>query len=63
MIWLAPIIGTVLYLTFGINRIQRKARLLRGSQGLIDSSPAAAAVEEDALYRVLGEEACIWRRW
>ena len=56
MIWLTPIVGTVLYLTFGINRIQRKARLLRGSLGQIDSSPGHQPVEEEVLYRVLGED-------
>lgn len=33
LIWLAPIIGTVLYVLFGINRIQRKARALRSAPG------------------------------
>lgn len=57
IIWLAPIIGTLLYFTFGINRIQRKARYLRSGQTVTDSSPQQRAAEEDALYRVLGDEA------
>lgn len=31
LIWLVPIIGTVLYVLLGINRIQRKARALRSA--------------------------------
>jgi cardiolipin synthase len=57
VIWLAPILGTVLYLTFGINRIQRKARLLRGGKVLSDSSLGRRPLEDDVLYRVLGEDA------
>lgn len=32
IIWLAPFAGTILYATFGINRIQRKARALRDAR-------------------------------
>jgi cardiolipin synthase A/B len=56
IIWLTPIIGTVLYITFGVNRIQRKARYLRSGQTVVDTSPQQRAAEEDALYRVLGDE-------
>ena len=38
IIWLTPILGTVIYFTFGVNRIQRKARRLRTRLGLLDSS-------------------------
>ncbi len=31
IIWLVPVLGALLYLVFGINRIQRKARMLRSS--------------------------------
>ncbi len=31
IIWLVPVLGAILYLLFGINRIQRKARMLRSS--------------------------------
>jgi cardiolipin synthase len=57
IIWLTPIIGTALYLTFGINRIQRKARLLRGGQGQVTSTPDGRAVEEEILHRALGDDA------
>lgn len=56
IIWLAPIVGSVLYITFGVNRIQRKARYLRSGQTVTDSSPQQRTAEEDALYRVLGDE-------
>src|SRR4051794_11717298 len=32
LIWLSPILGTVLYVLLGINRISRRARLLRRRQ-------------------------------
>ncbi len=57
IIWLTPIIGTVLYITFGVNRIQRKARFLRSGQTVTDGSPGHRAAEEDALYRALGDDA------
>lgn len=57
IIWLTPIVGTVLYFTFGINRIQRKARMLRSGLTVGDSSPGRRPVDEDVLYQVLGEDA------
>src|SRR5437763_2230117 len=57
IIWLAPILGTLFYFSFGVNRIQRKARLLRAGQGKIDSASGHQGVEEDALHEVLGEDA------
>ncbi|GAB4197646.1 MAG: cardiolipin synthase [Wenzhouxiangellaceae bacterium] len=30
IVWLVPVVGAVLYLLFGVNRIARRARLLRG---------------------------------
>ncbi len=33
VIWLAPIVGSILYLLFGINRIRRKAHFLRKTSG------------------------------
>jgi len=56
IIWLTPIVGSLLYFSFGINRIQRKARLLRAGQGKIDSSPGHQRVEEEVLHQVLGED-------
>src|SRR5438046_10529404 len=57
IIWLTPILGTLLYFGFGVNRIQRKARLLRAGQGKIDSSSGHQSVEEEVLHQVLGEDA------
>ena len=37
LIWLVPVVGSLLYIGLGINRIQRRARLLRGRDG--DSRP------------------------
>ena len=31
MAWLAPILGALLYVGFGINRVKRRARRLKGS--------------------------------
>ena len=38
IIWLTPLLGAILYFTFGVNRIQRKARQLRSGLGQLDSS-------------------------
>src|SRR5207248_6002877 len=54
IIWLTPILGTVLYFTFGINRIQRKARHLRRGHGPIDSAAGRRRATENALHRALG---------
>src|SRR2546426_18693 len=56
IIWLAPLIGTVLYFTFGINRIQRKARYLRSGQHPIDSTAGRQPAENDALCQMLGDD-------
>jgi cardiolipin synthase len=56
VIWLTPIVGSILYLVFGINRIQRKARALRKGVGQRDSSPGARRVPDDVLRRALGED-------
>ena len=39
MAWLAPIAGALLYLGFGVNRVKRRARLLKRSP---DEAPRAA---------------------
>ena len=57
VIWLAPILGTVFYLTFGINRIQRKARMLRGGKLISDAALGQRPLEEEVLQRVLGADA------
>ena len=38
MAWLAPILGALLYVGFGINRVKRRARRLKGSVRSVDRS-------------------------
>ncbi len=40
VIWLAPFLGALLYIGFGINRIERKASTLRGHRRYHTSNPA-----------------------
>ena len=56
IIWLTPVLGTLLYLLFGINRIQRKARKLRRGLGHRDSSVGTRSAPDDVVERVLGDE-------
>jgi cardiolipin synthase len=56
IICLTPLIGTLLYFTFGINRIQRKARILRAGQQQIDSSAGRQKAEDEALSQTLGDD-------
>ncbi len=54
LIWLAPLVGSVLYITFGINRIRRRASRIRGEvpgvgrarTGKGDSEASAALAAE-----------------
>jgi cardiolipin synthase len=52
LIWLAPIVGSVLYVTFGINRIKRRASRIRGAvpdlgrAASSDGEPTASAALE-----------------
>jgi cardiolipin synthase len=41
-IWLLPLVGPSLYLLLGINRVRRKAQLLRGAAAPVVASPPAA---------------------
>jgi cardiolipin synthase len=56
IIWLAPLIGTLLYFTFGINRIQRKARSLRSGHQQVNSPARQQQIEENSLYQALGDD-------
>jgi cardiolipin synthase len=52
IIWLTPLIGTVLYVMFGVNRIHRKAKtLLSGTRSRRGPRP----VSDETLHKVLGE--------
>jgi cardiolipin synthase len=57
VIWLTPIVGTVLYLMFGVNRIHRRARSLRGGRAQVDSTPGLKSATEDVILSVVGDEA------
>ncbi|GAB4270551.1 MAG: cardiolipin synthase [Deferrisomatales bacterium] len=68
-IWLAPILGALLYVWLGINRIERRARDLRtkrprrgpydgvgaGSAGALDRALAPAGAHLEPLVRLVGE--------
>jgi cardiolipin synthase len=56
IIWLAPILGSLLYFTFGINRIRRKARQLRKRESKRHRRQLAQAAAEE-LFRVLEDGA------
>ncbi len=45
LIWLVPFVGSVLYLTLGINRIHRKAMSLRGQKRLSNAPEGAPAMQ------------------
>jgi len=57
IIWLTPLVGSILYFMFGVNRIQRKARTLMRRHGAIDSSAGRRALSEDALHQALTDDA------
>ena len=57
IIWLTPLVGSILYFMFGVNRIQRKARTLMRRHGSVDSSAGRRALSEDALHQALGDDA------
>jgi cardiolipin synthase A/B len=56
VIMLTPLVGTILYVMFGINRIQRKARALRHSVSQRGSSAGTGGVSQDVIEQMLGEE-------
>jgi cardiolipin synthase len=56
VIWLAPIIGTMLYVTFGVNRIRRKARRLRKPESKRQRLRLEHVAAEE-LHRSLADEA------
>jgi cardiolipin synthase len=45
VIWLVPVVGAVLYVLLGINRIKRRARALRGAQARPGAGPGEAPEE------------------
>ena len=57
IIWLTPMIGTALYVLFGVNRIHRRARSRLKGKGPKPGGGPAQPVSDDLLQRILGEEA------
>jgi cardiolipin synthase A/B len=53
LILLSPVVGPILYVLLGINRIQRKAVALRGERNrlLLEAGPPPAAVEDEVARR------------
>jgi cardiolipin synthase len=52
MAWLAPIVGALLYLGFGINRVRRRARRLMGSARSLDARSTGDASSADPIERL-----------
>jgi cardiolipin synthase len=50
LVWFAPIVGAICYLMFGVNRVRRRARLLRPQDEDVDGSSARVSARvSDAL--------------
>ena len=56
LIWLAPLVGALLYILFGVNRIRRQAQALRAGRGRAVSAPLQQACAREDVARVLGVE-------
>ncbi|HEY5313527.1 MAG TPA: cardiolipin synthase [Pirellulales bacterium] len=56
VIWLAPILGTLLYIWLGINRIRRKARVLRGDQTYALRREHQNVASDETIAGVLGDD-------
>jgi cardiolipin synthase len=52
MAWLAPILGALLYVGFGINRVKRRARRLKGSVRSVHRVVTSHISSEDPLERL-----------
>ncbi|HXQ29753.1 MAG TPA: phospholipase D-like domain-containing protein [Gemmatimonadales bacterium] len=53
LVWLAPFIGSALYVSFGVNRIRRRAGRIRGRQPDARSTPPPTPVPGDPPLRSL----------
>ena len=47
LVWLAPVFGTIVYALFGVNRVQRRARRLRGSDRNGDPPSSPTPMDDD----------------
>jgi cardiolipin synthase len=52
MAWLAPVVGALLYVGFGINRVKRRARRLKGSLRNVDPHKASGVAPSDPIERL-----------
>jgi len=52
MAWLAPVLGALLYVGFGINRVKRRARRLKGPMRSADPLVTGDVLSEDPLERL-----------
>ena len=57
LIWFAPVVGTLLYIWLGINRIERRARSLRPRQARRDAASSSGYCSSDLLNLQLGDGA------
>ncbi len=57
LIWLVPVVGSLLYVMFGINRIRRKAVLLRSEISHFKTGEYPVKRDEERLIAILREEA------
>ncbi|MDZ4817909.1 MAG: cardiolipin synthase [Planctomycetota bacterium] len=61
VIWLSPIIGAVLYIMFGVNRIQRRAKSLRNERDYCVLPAEQHVCPEDLFVRKTGPDAVTLR--
>lgn len=54
LIWLAPVVGTGLYVWLGINRIQRRAQSLRSDRHRSDGAAGKGTCSDELLEQTLG---------
>jgi cardiolipin synthase A/B len=52
MAWFAPIVGALLYVGFGINRVKRRARALKGSGGESEGIPTGDESSAEPIERL-----------
>jgi cardiolipin synthase len=50
LVWFAPVLGAVSYFLFGVNRVRRRAQLLRPQDDDADAPPATLPTEADSVF-------------
>jgi cardiolipin synthase len=60
-IWFLPIAGSLLYGVLGVNRVRRRALILRGDMEQFTSCPAVTPGDPENLQSAFGEELDQWR--